>query len=96
VYVPEAVVIHHEGKSSEQVPAWRLIQFQRSRLRYARMVYGARFAAMLRLFLLGAYSVELALEGAKWLLGHKRPLRAQRVGIYRQVVCALGASNAER
>ena len=96
VYVPEAVVIHHEGKSSEQVPAWRLIQFQRSRLRYARMVYGSRFAGALRLFLLGAYSVELALEGAKWLLGHKRPLRAQRVGSYWQVVCALGASNAER
>jgi N-acetylglucosaminyl-diphospho-decaprenol L-rhamnosyltransferase len=86
VYLPDAVIIHHEGKSSEQALARRYLNFQRGRLRDARMVYGQRFAARLRLFLRAAYATELATEAAKWLLGHKRPLRAQRVAIYRQVL----------
>jgi N-acetylglucosaminyl-diphospho-decaprenol L-rhamnosyltransferase len=86
VYLPDAVIIHHEGKSSEQALARRYLDFQRSRLRDARMVYGERFAAALRLFLRAAYGAELAVEAAKWLLGHKRALRARRIGVYWQVV----------
>ena len=86
VYLPDAVIIHHEGRSSEQALARRYLNFQRGRLRDARMVYGQRFAARLWLFLRVAYAVELAAEGVKWLLGHKRRLRAQRVAIYRQVL----------
>jgi N-acetylglucosaminyl-diphospho-decaprenol L-rhamnosyltransferase len=86
VYFPDAVIIHHEGRSSEQALAQRYLNFQRGRLRDARMVYSERFAARLRLFLRAAYAVELATEGVKWLLGHKRALRAQRVAIYRQVL----------
>jgi N-acetylglucosaminyl-diphospho-decaprenol L-rhamnosyltransferase len=89
VYLPAAVVAHHEGKSSEQAPARRYIDFQRSRLRDARMTYGARFAAALRLFLRAAYAFELAVEAAKWLLGHRRALRAQRVRVYWQVLRGL-------
>ncbi len=83
------MIIHHEGKSSEQAPAQRYLNFQRSRIRDARMVYGASFAATLRLFLLAAYAAELAVEAAKWLLGHKRALRAQRVAVYWQVLRGL-------
>ena len=86
VYLPTAVIIHHEGKSSEQAPARRYLNFQRSRLRDAHMVYGLRFAARLRLFLRAAYAAELVIEAAKWLIGHKRALRAQRIGVYRQVL----------
>jgi hypothetical protein len=50
------------------------------------MVHGERFAVRLRLFLRAAYAAEMATECAKWLLGHKRQLRAQRVAIYRQVL----------
>ena len=50
------------------------------------MVYGRRFATQLRLFLRLAYTAELVSEVAKWLLGHKRSLRARRVAIYRQVL----------
>ena len=84
--LPDAIIIHHEGKSSEQALARRYLNFQRGRLRDARMVYGQRFAARLRLFLRAAYAAELATESIKWLLGHKRGLRAQRVAIYRQVL----------
>jgi GT2 family glycosyltransferase len=86
VYLPTAVIIHHEGKSSEQAPARRYINFQHSRLRDAGMVYGQRFAARLRLFLRAAYAAELAAEAAKWLFGHKRSLRAQRVATYWRVL----------
>jgi N-acetylglucosaminyl-diphospho-decaprenol L-rhamnosyltransferase len=86
VYLPTAVIIHYEGKSSEQAPARRYINFQHSRLRDAGMVYGQPFAARLRLFLRAAYAAELAAEAAKWLLGHKRSLRAQRVATYWRVL----------
>lgn len=89
VYLPDAVIVHHEGKSSEQAPARRYINFQRSRIRYASLVYGARFAALLRLALRAAYAADLATEAAKWLLGHRRPLRVQRIGVYLQVLRAL-------
>ena len=89
VYLPDAGIIHHEGKSSEQAPARRYLNFQRSRIREAGMIYGPRFAAALRLFLRAAYSAELASEAAKWLVGHKRELRTRRVVVYWQVVRGL-------
>ena len=89
MYLPDAVIVHHEGKSSEQALARRYLNFQRSRIREAGMVYGARFAAGLRLFLRAAYTAELAVEAAKWLVGHRRPLRARRVVVYWQVVRGL-------
>ena len=66
--------------------ARRYLNFQRSRIREARTTYGARFAAVLGLFLRMVYAAELAVEAAKWLLGHKRRLRARRIGVYWRVV----------
>jgi GT2 family glycosyltransferase len=86
VYLPEAEVVHHEGKSSEQALARRYINFQRSRLRYVRLVHGERLARAVRLALRLAYTVEMAVEGAKWLVGHRRPLRAQRLGVYAKLL----------
>ncbi|NJN67214.1 MAG: glycosyltransferase family 2 protein [Chloroflexaceae bacterium] len=86
VYVPSAVVLHHEGRSSEQVPATRHIHFQRSRVRLARLWYGAGFAAVLRDFLLLCYTWELGVESLKWLIGHRRSLRSQRIGVYAKVL----------
>lgn len=93
VYLPEAVIIHHEGRSSAQVPTRRLIAFHRSRLRYARLTYGARFASILCWFTRLAYGAELVLEGAKWLVGHRRALRAERLTVYRALLRALAAEN---
>ena len=80
------MVIHYEGKSSEQVVASRHIYFQTSKLRYFRKYHGRVVAETLRCFLLGSYVWQIGVEGAKWLLGHKRPLRAERVAAYRQVL----------
>lgn len=86
VYLPEAKIVHHRGKSSDQVVAARHIYFNTSKVRYFRKYHGVLAAETLRLFLLSNYVWQLGLEGAKWLIGHKRPLRAQRLAAYRQVL----------
>ena len=86
VYVGTAEIIHHGGKSTEQVVARRHIYFQESKLRYFRKFHGALAANFLRLFLLGSYALQIALEGGKALLGHKRDMRRERVKQYWQVL----------
>jgi N-acetylglucosaminyl-diphospho-decaprenol L-rhamnosyltransferase len=86
VYLPTATVVHYGGKSSEQVVAARHIHFQSSKVRYFRKHHGALQAGALRWFLLATYAYQMAREGVKWLLGHKRALRRARIGAYRQVL----------
>jgi GT2 family glycosyltransferase len=79
VYQPAAVVVHYEGRSADQdVPA-RHLRFNRSKIRYFLRWHGRTAAAGLRLWLLALYAWQGSLEAAKWLLGHKRPLRAARL-----------------
>jgi len=86
VYLPTAQVVHHEGKSSEQVVAARDIHFHSSKVRFFRKYRGAFIAEILRVFLLATFAFQLAEESAKWLLGHTRDLRTARVKAYWQVV----------
>ena len=86
VYLPEAQVIHHTGKSSEQAVTARHINFQRAKLRYARKYYGAGKAALLRAYLLASYGGQLSVEAAKGVVGHRRDLRWQRVRSYYAVL----------
>jgi GT2 family glycosyltransferase len=86
VYLPTATVIHHEGKSSEQVVPARHIYFQSSKVRYFRKHHGPFQAELLRCFLLVTYVYQLVREGLKWLVGHKRSLRAERIRAYCQVL----------
>lgn len=88
VYVPEAVVIHYEGRSSSQVVAARDIHYYRSKIRYFEKYFGKRWAALLRVFMLWNFRSQLAIETIKWLLGHKRELRARRIAAYRQVLAS--------
>ncbi|MCX7853027.1 MAG: glycosyltransferase family 2 protein [Caldilineales bacterium] len=85
-YDPAAVVIHHEARSSEQVAAARLIYFFGSRVRYARKYFGAGWAEALRLWLLVTFVWQWLREAGKWLVGHKRSLRAARMAAYAQVL----------
>ncbi len=86
IYLGTAQVIHYGGQSTDQVGAYKHIYFQESKLRYFRKYHGATFAALLRIFLLANYWVQLLLEGAKGLVGHKRDLRRERVQTYWQVI----------
>ncbi len=92
VYLPAAQVVHYGGKSSEQVLPARHIHFQASKIRYFRKHHGAVSAEVLRAVIVGNYLWQMGVEGAKWLLGHKRPMRAERLAAYRQVVRALCGS----
>ncbi|MFN7209317.1 MAG: glycosyltransferase family 2 protein [Aggregatilineales bacterium] len=89
VYHGGAYVVHHGGKSTEQVSAAKHIHFQRSKVRYFRKFHGAGAAAALRAFLIASYAQQLALESLKGALGSKRALRRERVHIYWQVIRAL-------
>jgi hypothetical protein len=85
VYLPTAQVVHQEGRSSEQVLPARHIHFQRSKVLFFKRYYGWR-GEVLRWFILSTYFYLLILEGLKWLVGHKRPLRRERVAAYWQVL----------
>jgi N-acetylglucosaminyl-diphospho-decaprenol L-rhamnosyltransferase len=86
VYLGSAQIIHHGGKSTEQVVARRHIYFQQSKLRYFRKYHGAGVAHALRVFLLLSYALQLAQETGKSLLGSKRSMRQDRIRAYAQVL----------
>ena len=86
VYFPNAQVIHYGGQSSKQVIAAQHIHFQRSKIRFFRKHHGAAKAAVIRAFLLFNYLYQLIVESLKWLVGHKRPMRAERIRAYSQVL----------
>ncbi len=94
VYVGEARITHYGGQSSAQVPARKHIYFQQSKIRYFRKFHGRAAAWSLRAFLVASYGAQLALEAAKWALGHKRALRAERVRTYARVLRALALGGA--
>ena len=86
IYLPTAQVMHHVGKSSEQAVTARHIHFQRAKLRYFYKYHGWVVAWLLRLFILLNYGWQLIVESVKGIVGHKRPLRWQRVQAYWQVI----------
>lgn len=86
VWQPSAVVIHFEGRSSDQAVAARHLYFNTSKVRYWRKWFGPRWSEALRRYLLLEYRGQIVLERAKWLLGHKRAMRTQRIEVYQQVI----------
>lgn len=92
IYVGDAFITHHGGKSTEQAQAQMHIYFQQSKLRYFRIYHGRAIAAALRIFLLSSYVTQLLLESVKALLGSKRSMRRARIATYAQVIRALAAA----
>lgn len=86
VYLGAAQIVHHGGKSSDQVVARRHIHFQTSKVRYFRKHAGPGVAEVLRFYLLLLYGWQIALEWFKGVLGHKPELRRERVAAYREVL----------
>lgn len=86
IYLGEAHIVHHGGKSTEQVIARSHIHFQQSKIRYFRKHHGAGIAHGLRVFLLLNYAFQLVEESAKYAIGHKRDLRRGRIQAYAQVL----------
>lgn len=86
VYHPASVIIHHEGQSSQQVSARRMLLFNTSKVRYFTKHHGAWIAMLVRCGLLAQFSWQLGLEATKWLLGSQRPLRLERMRAYWAVI----------
>lgn len=89
IYAGDARIIHHSGQSTIQVKARSHVHFQHSKLRYFRKFHGHGAALLLRLVLVLNYGIQLLIESAKWLVGHKRPLRRERVAAYWTVLRSL-------
>ncbi len=86
LWTPEAEIIHHVGASSSQASTQRHINFNRAKLRYFRKYHGRLASGLIRVVLLKNFWFQIAIESLKWLAGHKRPLRKQRIGAYWQVI----------
>ena len=86
VYHPASMIIHHEGQSSKQVSARRMLLFNTSKVRYFAKHYGQTTAIVVRSGLLLQFIWQLGLEASKWLLGNQRPLRRERLLAYWAVI----------
>jgi len=86
VYIPSATVVHHEGQSSIQVVPARHIYFQSSKVLYFCKHHGVLAGELLRFFLLASYVCQLCVEALKWIVGHKRILRRERIIAYLNVL----------
>ena len=86
IYCSSAQVIHHEGKSSEQVVVARHIWFQSSKVRYYRKHHGRCVGEIVRWWLLFTDLYEWGIEAIKFCLGHKRQLRRERMRAYQQAL----------
>ncbi len=85
-FLPQAEVIHYEGRSSGQVAAARQIYFDSSKVYYFRKHHGALQAEVLRVLLLAGHAVQLAVEGVKLALGHRPALRRERIAAYWRIL----------
>jgi N-acetylglucosaminyl-diphospho-decaprenol L-rhamnosyltransferase len=79
VYLPSAVVTHHEGRSSEQNRIQRSQNFLESKSRLYEKHFGADVGRALRLCLLAFTIVEAVAEFGKLLVGHRVALRRERL-----------------
>lgn len=86
VWYPGATIVHFEAKSSDKVSGLRILRFNTSRVRYFAKHHGGAAAGLIRAVLLFGFAAQLALEAAKWALGHKRAMRADRIRAYAQVI----------
>ncbi len=86
VYLPAARIVHYIGQSSDQATTERHINFNRAKLRYFSKSHGRSATSLLRAVLLLNYVWQLAVETGKYLLGHRRTLRRQRMRAYWQVL----------
>jgi len=86
VYLPDARVVHYHGQSAGQVTALTHIRFSRSKVRYFCKHHGPLAGMFVRMWLMINYAYEWTVELFKWLVGHKRELRRERMRAYAQVL----------
>lgn len=86
VYLPEAKIVHHEGKSSEQNLVNRNIHFHDSKCRFFAKHYGAWQGFVLRLFIFLTFLYQIVEESVKLVVvARNRQMRRARVAMLAQV-----------
>lgn len=85
-WYPDAEIIHYQGASSDQASTFRHIHFNRAKLRYFRKYHGVFASGLIRCVLILNFVCQIIIESVKWVAGHKRELRSQRVIAYLQVL----------
>lgn len=88
VYLPDVEIVHHEGASTAQDIPRRQLAFDRSRIELQRRLYGRPTAVAVEAGIRLGYLIQMTMEAAKLLLGHRRDLRHQRIGFYRGLLFA--------
>lgn len=81
-YVPSAVVTHVGGASTSQDIPRRQLDFDASRLEFHYRLYGPLMAGIVGAGLRANYLAHIARESVKWLIGHRRELRSERIRLY--------------
>jgi N-acetylglucosaminyl-diphospho-decaprenol L-rhamnosyltransferase len=96
-YIPGAEIVHYEGASTAQDIPRRQHDFDTSRVLLMERMYGRRHARLIAALLRLGYGLYLARETFKWLLGHRRDLRTQRMRFYaRAMMTGLTRQHPER
>lgn len=86
VYLPEATVVHHEGKSSEQNLASRDIHFHDSKCRFFSKHHGPAQGMLLRVFIFLTFLYQIVEESLKFVLvAGNREMRRHRLAALAQV-----------
>jgi N-acetylglucosaminyl-diphospho-decaprenol L-rhamnosyltransferase len=88
VYHPRALIVHHEGASSSQVSARRMILFNTSKVRYFAKHHGAAQAETLRKALLAQFRQQVWIERAKLALRSQPAMRRERIAAYQAVLAS--------
>lgn len=86
VYIPDVEIVHYEGASTSQDVPQRQLAFDRSRIELQRRLYGKPTAVVVQAGIKIGYLVQMSIESAKWLLGHRRAMRRRRVAFYRTLL----------
>lgn len=81
-YVPSATITHIGGVSTSQDVPRRQLDFDASRVEFHRRLYGSLMASLVAAGLRANYLAHIARESAKWLIGHRRELRSDRIRLY--------------
>ena len=90
VYLPEARVIHHEGKSSQHNLRARNVRFHGSRIRYYAKHHGRTWATIVRAATIAHFTLMLIEETAKFALtSRNRDLRRRQMSMFGSVVKVL-------
>src|SRR5690606_25005148 len=82
VYVPSAAMTDIGGASTSQDVPRRQLDFDSSRVELHRRLYGPLMATIVAGGLRVNYLAHIARESAKWLIGHRRELRTERIRFY--------------